>query len=81
MTEWPTKGDPVFIPQKVQVIRFNEANHPVEGKMFDKPTLAVVYENYGRGICEVIIDNQIWSVNTELLNKGEAYASKIDRGL
>lgn len=80
MTEWPTKGDPVFIPQKVQVIRFNEANHPVEGKMFDKPTFALVYENRG-AICEVIIDNQIWSVNTELLNKGDNYVSKIDRSV
>jgi hypothetical protein len=49
--------------------------------MFDKPTFAVVYENYGRGICEVIIDNQIWSVNTELLNKGDNYVSKIDRSV
>ena len=80
MMEWPSKGDPVFIPQKVQVVRFNEANHPVEGKMFDKPTFATVYENNG-SYCEVLIGNQIWSVRTEQLNKGEAYASKIDRSI
>ena len=80
MMEWPSKGDPVFIPQKVQVVRFNESNHPIEGKTFDKPTFATVYENYGR-LCEVIIDNQIWSVRTELLNKGENYASKTNRSI
>lgn len=80
MTEWPSKGDPVFIPQKVQIIRFDEQNFPVEGISFDKPTFATVYENNG-SYCEVLIGNQIWSVRTEQLNKGEAYASKIDRSI
>lgn len=70
----------MFIPQKVQVIRFDNKNFPIEGKMFDKPTLATVYENNG-SYCEVLIGNQLWSVRTEQLNKGEYHASKIDRSL
>lgn len=70
----------MFIPQKVQVIRFDRQNFPVEGKVFDKPTFATVYENNG-SYCEVLIGNEIWSVRTEQLNKGEAYASKTDRSV
>ena len=80
MTEWPSKGDLVFIPQKVQMVRFDKQNHPEEGIMVEKPTLALVYENNGF-YCDVVLNNQIWSVPTEKLNKGEKYASKTDRSV
>lgn len=66
-----------MVPQKVQIIRFDDLGHPQEGVTVNKPTLALVYENNGY-YSDVLINNQIWSVQTEKLNKGVLDVSKVN---
>ena len=73
----PVKGDLVVIPQKVPAIKFDKDGSPSKMITFEKPTTVLVYENDGK-LCDVLIDNQIYTVETCNLNKGEHHVSKND---
>lgn len=66
-----------MIPQKVEIIKLNEAGYPTKLKIVDKPMLALVYES-NSSFTDVLYDNEIWTVPTYKLNKGGNYAGKID---
>lgn len=77
MEDWPMKGDLAIIPQKVEMVRLNEAGYPSKLKVIEKPIITIVYES-NSSFTDVIYDNEIWTVPTYKLNKGGSYASKTD---
>lgn len=77
MQEWPTKGDLAIVPQKVEIVKLNEAGYPTKLKIVDKPLLAIVFDS-NTSFTDIIYDNEVWTVPTYKLNKGESYAGKTD---
>ena len=80
MINWPSKGDLAVIPQKVPAIKFDSDGSPSKMLMFERPTTVLVYENDGN-LCNVLIDNEIFTVETDKLNKGDNYVSKTNRSV